>query len=99
MEHSGLKVVLHVEEGRALVGIQQKDTDPVLEWVQASTLEEALGAVLGLVARAREQGAQSPRNPAYQRPPPPPAAPGTQPQPGARRPTLVTPRGGMTPML
>ena len=99
MEHSGLKVVLHVEEGRALVGIQQKDTDPVLEWVQASTLEEVLAAVPGLVDRARERWAQSPHNPAYQRPPAPPPAPRIQPQPGARQPAPATPQGAMTRML
>lgn len=82
MEDRGeLKLVLHLKGDRALVGVQQQGTDPIVEPVPAATLEELLGAVPGLVARARERWAQSPRNPAYQGPPiapPPPPPPAVQ---------------------
>lgn len=84
-----LKVVLHLKEGRALVGIQGRcpelaegtKTDPVLETVSANSLEELLAAVPAMVTRARERWASSPLNPNYQRPvaPAPPPVPGRQP--------------------
>ena len=105
MENSDLKVVIHLWGDRALVGIQQKDCDPVVEPVQGGTLDEVLAAVPGLVARARERWATSPRNPAYQGPPPPPQAPRTPDT--APRDTAVArsagrraaPQGGMNRML
>ena len=100
MADSDLKVVIHLWGDRALVGIQQKDCDPVVEPVQAATLQEVLAAVPGLVARARERWATSPRNPAYQGPPPPPPPPRPQTTAVARpagRP--AAPQGGMSRML
>jgi len=70
-----LKIVITLKGNRALVGIQGSDTDPVLEPVEAPTLEDALAAVPGVVERARARWAATPKNPAYQRPPEPvPAA-------------------------
>ena len=86
-----IKVVIHVKEGHALVGVQQSDTDPVVEPVRTSVsdlggdgaLAEALRAVPGVLERARGQWAASPRHPAYQGPPVPPPAtpPGATPAP------------------
>ena len=74
-----LKVVIQMKGTRALVGIQGKDTDPVLETVEApgnvTTLEAALAAVPAILDRARARWASTPKNPAYQRPEPPPAPP------------------------
>lgn len=67
-----MKVVLHFRDGHAMVGVQQKDTDPMWELVPGQTLEEVLGAVPGVVGRARERWATTPRNPKYDGPPPPP---------------------------
>jgi hypothetical protein len=81
-----LKVVIQMREDRALVGVQGKDTDPVLEPVQApdniTTLEAALAAVPAIVDRARARWAATPKNPAYERPPEPVRA---------ARPALATP--------
>lgn len=63
-----LKVVLHIKDGHALVGIQGTKTDPVLETVSVNSLEELLAAVPGMATRARERWASSPLNPNYQRP-------------------------------
>ena len=70
-----LKVVIQMKGDRALVGVQGTNTDPVVEPVQAPTLEAALAAVPTVVARAREKWTATPKNPAYQRPPEPPAPP------------------------
>jgi hypothetical protein len=72
LENGELKVVLHLTGSQALLGVQEKGTDPVVERVEAATLEEALGAVPGVLHRARERWAESPRNPAHQAPPAPP---------------------------
>ena len=79
-----LKIVLHVRGTQALIGVQGKGTDPALEIVPATTLEEALAAVPGIVTRARERWVASPRNPAYQGPPIAPQAPPTARQTPAR---------------
>lgn len=68
-----LKVVIQLKGNRALVGIQDKDTDPVLVTLEAGSLEAVLDAVPGLLRQARENWATSPRNPKYEGPPPPPA--------------------------
>jgi hypothetical protein len=91
-----LKVVIHLKGTRAIIGIQGTDTDPVVETLAQATgsLEEALAYVPGVVERARERWATSPRNPKYEGPPPPPAptpAPG-QPARRAATPRVETPR-------
>lgn len=79
MEQTGkLKVVVHLSGGQARVGVQEESTDPVLETLGAGTLEEALAAVPGVVTRARERWAQTPRNPKYEGPPLPPPQPAVQ---------------------
>ena len=80
-----LKIVIQIKENRALVGIQKKDTDPVLEPIEAASLEEILAAVPTILARAREQWQASPRRPKYEGPPvSPPPAPVPQRQPAAK---------------
>ena len=79
MADAELKVVITLKEGSATIGVQEKDTDPVMEVVPIvnpeDALQEALVAATCLVERARERWAQAPKNPAYQRPGPPPPAP------------------------
>lgn len=70
-----MKVVIQTMADRALVGVQDENTDPFLEPVQAATLEEVLAAVPGVVSRARERWATQPRGTAYQAPAPPPRQP------------------------
>jgi len=67
-----LKVVIQMKGDRALVGVQGTNTDPVVEVLPATSLNDVLSAVPGILARARERWATSPKNPAYQRPPEPP---------------------------
>ncbi|MDP2949626.1 MAG: hypothetical protein Q8P22_08830 [Chloroflexota bacterium] len=94
----GLKVVLEELAGRAMVGVQAKDCDPVLTVLPGLTLEQALERVPGLVAAARERWAQNPKMPAYQRPPEPtkPATPATRSTaaapPKPRQPEVVRPK-------
>ena len=71
-----LKVVIHLTEGHASVGVVEgTGKDPFMEAMPAGSLEEVLQAVPGVVGRARERWASSPRNPAYQGPPLPAPAP------------------------
>ena len=67
-----LKVVVHLDEGQARIGVQEEGADPVMERVEAVTLDEALGAVPGVLERARERWAESRLNPKYEGPPPAP---------------------------
>ncbi len=84
-----LKVVLQMWGTRALVGVQGDGTDPVVETLEVDSLKKLLAAVPGVVARARERWATSPRNPKYEGPPPPPAA--TASPPGRRSPAPKQP--------
>ena len=70
-----LKVVIQMKGDRALVGVQGTNTDPVVETLPATSLNDVLAAVPGVLARARERWTTSPKNPAYQRPPEAPAPP------------------------
>ena len=101
MTEGELKVVLHMKGNRTLVGVQGQGTDPLLETVEASTLEEALAAVPGVVARAREGWAASARRPAYVGPPTEPKpAPVARAAAGAGRPQQQGPgEGQMRPLM
>jgi len=68
-----LKVVIQMKGDRALVGVQGTNTDPVVEALPATSLNDVLAAVPGILERARARWTTSPKNPAYQRPPEPPA--------------------------
>ncbi|MBI4294665.1 MAG: hypothetical protein HY669_00685 [Chloroflexi bacterium] len=72
-----LKVVLQLKEGHAMVGVQEKDSDPVMERIQAADLPQALAALPAVLERAMARWDQARKNPTYQRPPepamPPPA--------------------------
>ncbi len=68
-----LKVVIQMKGDRALVGVQGTNTDPVVETLPATSLNDVLSAVPEILARAREKWAATPKNPDYQRPPEPPA--------------------------
>ncbi len=90
-----LKVVIQLKGNRALVGIQDQDTDPVLVTLEAGSLEAVLDAVPGLLLQARESWATSPRNPKYVGPPAPPPATPTPSKPAgraSRSPAAPTPR-------
>ena len=79
-----LKVVIQIKGDRALVGIQKKDTDPVLETVEVASVEEILTTVPAILVRAREKWAANPKYPKYEGPPvAPPPAPVPQRQPAA----------------
>jgi hypothetical protein len=86
-----LKVVIQMKGDRALVGVQGTNTDPVVETLPATSLNDVLAAVPGILARAREKWTATPKNPAYQRPPDPPAAPRSSVpgKPEVVRPTLL----------
>jgi len=66
-----LKVVLEELEQGMTVGVQAKGCDPFISVLAGVSLDEALARVPELVAQAREQWAQQPQYPAYQRPPEP----------------------------
>ena len=68
-----LKIVIQLKGDRALVGVQGTNTDPVVETLTATSLNDVLAAIPGILDRAREKWATSPRNPKYEGPPPPPA--------------------------
>ena len=68
-----LKVVILLQEGATIIGLQGEDTDPAMQVMPACPLEEALGAVPEILARARDKWATSPKKPAYVGPQPPPA--------------------------
>ena len=90
-----LKVVIQMKGERALVGVQGDGTDPVMETLEAGSLEAVLDAVPGIVAQARERWATSPRNPKYVGPPLPPAptpAPRQTAGRAAAAPRVETPR-------
>ena len=73
-----LKVVIHLKEGQAHIGVQREDTDPLLLRVQVDSLDGALMCVPGAVEQAQAKWAESPRNPAGSMPAPP--APPTPPR-------------------
>jgi hypothetical protein len=99
MEHGELKVVLHLKDGRARIGVQEKGTDPVVESLEAAALDNLLAAVPAVVQRARERWAQSPQNPKYQGPPPPPATPRPTPTPTPHPSRRAQPREGQMTKL
>ena len=66
-----LKIVVQMKGDRALVGVQGTGTDPVVETLAVTSLDDVLAAVPGILARARERWTTSPKNPAYVGPPPP----------------------------
>jgi len=94
MEQGDLKVVLHLKGERGEVGVQEKGTDPVVESLEAGTLEELLDTVPAVLQRARERWAQSPQNPKYEGPPPPPP-----PTPAPRPARPAQPREGQMARL
>lgn len=68
----GLKVVIAVRDGRASVGVQAPDCDPVFTTVEGD-LAAALERVRGLVEEARARWEAAPRYPRCERPLPAPA--------------------------
>jgi hypothetical protein len=67
-----MKVVIQMTGDKALVGVQDDNTDPFVETMQFATLEEVLAAVPRVVVRAKERWATQPKGVAYQAPAPPP---------------------------
>lgn len=55
-----LKVVLQFKDGHAVVGVQEKGADPVMEMMPAADLGEALAALPAVLERARARWAQAP---------------------------------------
>jgi hypothetical protein len=76
-----LKVVITMREGKAAVGVQAPNCDPVLAVVQGG-LADALTGVPALVARAREQWGTNKQYPKSTRAPAPaPPTPAARPIP------------------
>ena len=90
-----LKVVIHLKEEYAQIGVQGEDTDPLFLRLQVDSLEGALIAVPGAVEQAREKWATSPRNPAGSMPAPPTPPP----QPRATQRPAKPKEGEMKPMF
>jgi len=94
-----LKVVIILKEGKASVGIQSPDCDPVLTVMQGS-LEEVLPQVPGLVASAREKWREKPKYPKTTRIPPPAPASARPAATAARAPAApAKPKEGQTAKL
>lgn len=104
MEGEELKIVIHIKEDIAVVGVWTPEVDPLIERValiaksdtELTPVEQVLVAIPDLVNRAREKWAASPRNPAYQGPPvftQPPAQTPIPARPGApaSKPTKAAP--------
>ncbi len=98
-----MKVVIQMTGDKALVGVQDDNTDPFVETMQGAALENILAAVPAVVAKAKERWATQPRGAAYVAPAPPPPPPRT---PVAAAPARVAPakpaepkQGGMTKMF
>ncbi len=68
MENQELKVVIHLKGNQASVGVQKKDTDPVVE-MHVGDLQAILDVIPEVVERAKQRWGSNPRNPNYQRPP------------------------------
>ncbi len=68
-----LKVVIVLRAGRGLGGVSSPHCDPQmasLELAEADSLAQALGALPGIVALARERWREQRRYPSYERPAP-----------------------------
>ena len=68
---NGLKVVLSIKGGRAIIGVQQPSSDPHIESFDDQDLPELAQEVTGVVERARARWEEAPKHPAYERPAPP----------------------------
>ena len=66
-----VKVIITVKGGRAAVGIQQTDCDPVFFTKEETTLPDVLAAVPGFVVEAGQKWGVSRRNPKADLPAPP----------------------------
>lgn len=89
-----LKIVIILRNGKAIVGIQAPNCDPVLI-AEQRTFEELVGLLPGLVARAREQWREKPKYPKTARipapapaPPRPQVAPAKKEQPATQAPKM-----------
>jgi len=82
-----MKLVVHLKDGYAHIGVQEEGADPVMERVEVGSLDEALGAVLDVLEDARRRWAENRRNPKYD---------GPLPAPPPRAPATTTPRSGQS---
>ena len=67
----GLKVVLSIRGGRAIIGVQQPSADPHIECFDGLELLGLALQVPGVVERARDRWEEAPKYPAYEKPAPP----------------------------
>ncbi len=74
---AGLKIIVGVNNGRGQVGIQGKDTDPMVFPLKGETLREMMDPeqISACIAQAQERWLTAPKNAKYERPAPPPPAP------------------------
>lgn len=70
-----MKLVIQILGARALIGVQDDNTDPFVEPVEATEVGVVLTAVPGIVDRAKARWATQPRGAAYVAPTPPPVPP------------------------
>jgi hypothetical protein len=66
-----LKVVLSINGGRAVIGVQKPSADPHIETFDDSDLPGLAQEVVAVTERARARWEETPRHPAYERPAPP----------------------------
>lgn len=84
----GVKVVVYIVEGAAVIGVSRGPVDPHLETLEISPdqgLEAILAAVPEVLERARARWEGTPRFPAYQAPLPPAGTQRTRQQTPGRR--------------
>ena len=63
----GLKVIIHIREGLATIGIQQPNTDPVFETVDNPGIAELMTGIPDIIERARTLWHTQPRYPTHQK--------------------------------
>jgi hypothetical protein len=92
------KLIIQVNENRAIIGVQQPDTDPYIE-TATGTVPEILAAVPTVIAAAELKWATTKKNPAIVLPkpatPPAPAPTAATASPSKAKPTKSTPQTAM----
>ena len=64
----GLKVVVSIKGGRAIIGVQKPSSDPHIETLDDTGLPALAQEVTAVVERAKARWEEAPKHPAYERP-------------------------------
>ncbi len=70
-QSENLKVVVSINDGRAIIGVQKPTADPHIETFEYRDLSDLAQEVLAVTERARTRWEDAPKHPAYARPAPP----------------------------